>query len=35
MINDTIPLALRVQIEQIAARAALLRAEQSERNAIC
>ena len=27
--------SLRVQIEQIAARAALLRAEQSERNAIC
>ena len=29
------PNSLRVQIEQIAARAALLRAEQSERNAIC
>jgi len=29
------PNSLRTQIEQIAARAALLRAEQSERNAIC
>ena len=29
------PNSLRVQIEQIAARAALLRAEKSERNAIC
>lgn len=28
------PNSLRVQIEQIAARAALLRAERSERNAI-